>query len=134
MPATLVTAAQRLGFARQRGDAVSLAALLVCEGDGDLDGSPACACVPAHSDHSHTELTTSSEARNALGRSASQGHQVCGPLTTSSGMICPSIFSRCVGMRLKGLVACCSCPYRRVWGDIAVRTLNSPSTLSSEYE
>eukprot|EP00962_Isochrysis_galbana_P058763 scaffold31975_cov107-Isochrysis_galbana.AAC.3 len=31
MPATLVTAAQRLGFARQRGDAGSLAALLVFE-------------------------------------------------------------------------------------------------------
>jgi hypothetical protein len=52
MPATLVTAAQRLGFARQRGDAISLAALLVCEGegDGDLDVASLCLLIAARAD------------------------------------------------------------------------------------
>jgi len=50
MPATLVTAAQRHGFARQRDDAVGLAALLVCEDDGDMDTAFLCLLIAARVD------------------------------------------------------------------------------------
>eukprot|EP00962_Isochrysis_galbana_P040088 scaffold14488_cov131-Isochrysis_galbana.AAC.8 len=44
MPATLVTAAQRTGFARQRNNAVTLAAMLVPGDDGESGTPPNCAC------------------------------------------------------------------------------------------
>eukprot|EP00962_Isochrysis_galbana_P026850 scaffold8370_cov101-Isochrysis_galbana.AAC.4 len=50
MPATLVTAAQRTGFARQRNNAVILAAMLVSEDDGEWDTAELCLLMAARAD------------------------------------------------------------------------------------
>lgn len=50
MPATLVTASQRIGFARQSAEAATLAAYLVDEDDGDWDTAELCALIAARAD------------------------------------------------------------------------------------